>query len=53
MRYFVMILLVIFSLSFITACGQSPEGKVNYNELKDTPQNEPPEPGPDVKQAPQ
>ncbi len=52
MRYIAVILLLIISLSFlpVMGCGKSPEGEVNYNELKDTP---PPEKtGPDAKRAP-
>jgi hypothetical protein len=36
MRYLAAMFLLLLSLSFL-GCGKSPEGEVNYNELKDTP----------------
>jgi hypothetical protein len=54
MRYLAIILLMIIGLSFFSfvGCGKSPEGDVNYNELRNTPPPEKHEPGSDAKKAP-
>lgn len=52
MRYIAAVLLLMISFGFFafTGCGKSPEGDVDYNQLKETP---PPEnSGPDAKRAP-
>ena len=53
MRYWAVIFLLIFGLSFFSGCGESPEDGVNYNELRKDPPPEKQEPGEGVTTSPQ